>query len=136
MIFEGQPDLERRPEFWEPWSDGAADIHLRVTAIEEGRTSYRREEKLLHKVIEEHIESHPNLGVLPIGGIPQDIGLLLDRDTLEIIDVIYANPWPVDNTRKISNLIPHESNQSTTWFCHYLTEILGSIQEPSSKLTL
>ena len=96
VIVEGQPDLERRPEFWEPWSDGAADIRLRVKPIEELQTSSPSEAKLLRQVIEEHTENHPNLGVLPIGGIPQDIGLLVDRDTLEIVDVIYANPWPVE----------------------------------------
>ena len=98
VIFEGQPDLERRPEFWEPWSDGSADIRLQVKPIEELEASSPNEEKLLHRVIEKHIENHPNLGVLPIGGIPQDMGMLLDRNTLEILDVIYANPWPVDNT--------------------------------------
>jgi len=98
VLFEGQPDLERRPEFWERWSDGAADIRLQIKPIEELKTSSPGEAKNLHQVIEEHTEAHSNLGILPIGGIAENVGLLLDRDTLEIVDVIYANPWPVGDT--------------------------------------
>ena len=98
VISEGQPDLERRPEFWEPWAEGADVIKLQVKPIEDMQPASAQEQEHLDQAIEEHAGDHPRLGLLPIGGIEEDVGLLLDRDSLEIIDVVYANPWPSEET--------------------------------------
>ena len=98
VIFENQPDLERRPEFWEPWADGAADIREQIKPLDAITTSSPDEQEKMQQTIKEHTGNHPNLGVLPIGSIPENVALLLDRDTLEIVDVIYANPWPADDS--------------------------------------
>jgi hypothetical protein len=98
VIFEGQPDLERRPEFWEPWSGGADMLRQQAKAIEDITAESPLEQENLRRAIEEHASNHPNLGLLPIGGIEANIGMLVDRDTLEIIDVIYANPWRTDES--------------------------------------
>ena len=98
VVSEGQPDLERRPEYWELWSDGAADIREQIRPLEAIKPSSPAEQENVQQAFEKHTRNHPNLGVLPIGGIPENVGLLLDRDTLEIVDVIYANPWPTDES--------------------------------------
>jgi hypothetical protein len=98
VVSEGQPDLERRPEYWELWSDGAADIREQIRPLEAIKPSSPAEREKVQQAFEKHTKNHPNLGVLPIGGIPENVGLLLDRDTLEIVDVIYANPWPADDS--------------------------------------
>ena len=98
VLFENQPDLERRPEFWEPWLDGTAEIRKHIKPIENIETSSPGEQEKVRQAIEKHAGIHRNLGVLPIGGIKENVGLLLDRDTLEIVDVIYANPWPADDS--------------------------------------
>jgi hypothetical protein len=98
VVSENQPDLERRPEFWEPWSDGAVDIRKQIKPLDAIKTSSPAEQEKVQQAVEKHTRNHPNLGVLPIGGIPENVGLLLDRDTLEIVDVIYANPWPTDDS--------------------------------------
>ena len=98
VVSEGQPDLERRPEYWELWSDGAADIREQIRPLEAIKPSSPAEQENVQQAFEKHTRNHPNLGVLPIGGIPENVGLLLDRDTLEIVDVIYANPWPADDS--------------------------------------
>ena len=98
VMFEGQPDLERRPEFWEPWSEGVDIIKQQVKPIEGIEPASAQEQELLDQAIEDYAGDHPSLGLLPIGGIEEDVGLLLDRDSLEIIDVVYANPWPSEET--------------------------------------
>ncbi len=92
----GQPDLERRAEYWEPWAAGAVAIRNRVKPIDEIEVSSDRERENIRLAIAEFGASHPNLGVLPIGGIQRDLGMLIDRDTLEILDMLDANPWPLD----------------------------------------
>jgi len=98
IMTEGQADLEGRPEYWEPWPDGADDIRKGIRPIEEIKPTSPDEQENLRNAVDAHTQNHPNLGVLPIGGIPENIGMLLDRDTLEIIDVIYADPWPTGDT--------------------------------------
>lgn len=98
VVFDGMPDLESRAEYWEPWSDGVDFIRQRVKAVEEVKPSSPDEQVNLRQAIDKYAEDHPNLGILPIGGVEKDVGMLLDRDTLEIIDVINANPWLSDET--------------------------------------
>jgi len=97
-IMAGQPDLERRAEFWEPWAAGAEVIRNRVKPIDEIKASSTRESDNIRQVIDEYGDLHPNLGVLPIGGIERDLGMLIDRDTLEVLDLLDANPWPSDTS--------------------------------------
>ncbi len=97
-IMAGQPDLERRAEFWEPWAAGADDIRKRIKPIDEIKASSTRESENIRQVIDEYVDLHPNLGVLPIGGIERDLGMLIDRETLQVLDVLDANPWQSDES--------------------------------------
>jgi len=51
------------------------------------------EQQRIADAIYRYSDEHPNLGILPIGGIEDDIGMLMDRDTLVDLDVIRVNPW-------------------------------------------
>ena len=77
---------------------GSDVIKQQVKPIENIEPASAQEQENLDQAIEDYAGDHPRLGLLPIGGIEEDIGLLLDRDSLEIIDVIYANPWPSEDT--------------------------------------
>jgi len=94
VVFEGQPDLEARPEYWEPWAAGLDIIRQNVLSLEEIAATTPREKQNVQEAINDYGGSHPNLGVIPVGGTDKDIGLLVDRDTLQILDVLDANPWP------------------------------------------
>lgn len=94
IIFEGKADLERRAEYWEPWAAGADLIRQKITSIEDIEPESADEKQNVQRAMDEYAESHPNLGVIPVGGTEKDIGLLVDRDTLEILDVLAADPWP------------------------------------------
>lgn len=93
VMFEGKPDLERRAEYWEPWSSGADVIRRQIKLIGDIKPESSGERENLRQAIDNHQETHPNLGMLPIGGVEKDIGMLLDVDTLEILDVLNVNPW-------------------------------------------
>lgn len=93
VIFDGKPDLERRTEFYEPWVAGADAMRQKVKPIENIQAATPRERKNIEKAIDQYADAHPNLGILPIGAIDRDVGMLIDRDTLEILGVLDANPW-------------------------------------------
>lgn len=95
-VMDGQPDLERRAEYWESWAAGADAIRSSVKPIDAIKATSTKERENISRAIEDYGDQHPNLGVLPIGGIERDLGMLIDGDTLEVLDLLDANPWLSD----------------------------------------
>lgn len=93
VMIDGKPDLERRAEFYEPWTAGADVIREKVKPVGDINPASGHERENINRAIKRHSDAHPNLGILPIGGIERNAGMLLDMDTLEILDVLDANPW-------------------------------------------
>ena len=93
VLFDGMPDLERRAEFWEPWESGAGEISVVIQALETFTPASDEERRRVAAAVNRYGDEHPNLGILPIGGIEEDIGMLLDRDSLTPLGVIKVDPW-------------------------------------------
>lgn len=93
VLVDGMPDLESRPEFWRPWADAGELVRDGVKSLDQLKPRSPDEERRLQKAIERYAGAHPNLGVIPIGGIEADIGMLVDRDTLELLGTLRVDPW-------------------------------------------
>ena len=93
VLFEGQPDLERRTEYWEPWLSGSETIREAIVPLVDFESASELEQQAIAQAIDRFSTDHPNLGILPIGGIEKDIGMLMDMDTLADLAVIKVNPW-------------------------------------------
>lgn len=93
ILFEGQADLERRSEYWETWSAGAQEIRAEVRMLSEFRSANALENAAIDDAVRRLGDAHPQLGLLPVGGIEDDIGLLIDLESLELLEIIEVNPW-------------------------------------------
>ena len=93
VLFDGIPDLERRTEFWEPWESGFDEISMAVQPLATFTPASEEERRRVAAALEKYGDEHPNLGILPIGGIEENIGMLMDRDSLTSLDVIKVDPW-------------------------------------------
>ena len=93
VLFDGKPDLDRRTEYWEPWLSGSDTISDAIVPLADFEPASELEQHRIADAIDRYSDEHPNLGILPIGGIEDDIGMLMDRDTLVDLDVIRVNPW-------------------------------------------
>ena len=93
VMFYGQPDLERRTEFWEPYANGARRIVEALIDIDDFEAKSARESSIVIKARENHAGEHPNVALLPIGVVDKDITMLVDRDTLEPIAVLDVDAW-------------------------------------------
>jgi len=91
VLFEGMPDLELRAEYWEPWDAGADIIRDAIMPLQDFETDSEIEQLEVSDAISRH--AHARLGILPIGGIDDDIGFLVDMDSLVPVDVIGVDPW-------------------------------------------
>jgi hypothetical protein len=96
VLIDGQPDLESRPEYWEPYANGK-DVILQATKpLEDINRTSERDERRVQRAIARHQDDHPRVGYVPIGTLDEDIGMLMDMDTAEPLGVIDVDPWPVD----------------------------------------
>ncbi len=93
VVLNGKPDLEARTEFWEPWSAGTDIIREQMKALNELVIASAEDEENIQEAIDKYSDAHPDLGLLPVGGIEENIGILLDRTTLEVLGVLHVNPW-------------------------------------------
>jgi hypothetical protein len=84
VVFDRQPDMEGRPEYWEPYAAGTETILKRVT---------EQDQRRVEQAVDTYSTNHPRLGYLPISTLEKDIGMLMDMDTAEPIDVIEVDPW-------------------------------------------
>ncbi len=93
QIEEGKPDLEQRPEYWEPYSAGFDRIVEKIRPLSELKAQSDRDKRRVQRAKEEYGSSHSRLGFVPIGTLDEDIGMIMDMDTAEPLDIIKVNPW-------------------------------------------
>lgn len=95
VAFEGQPDLEYRVEFWEPYSFGADALREAVTHLDDFEARSDRDAAVIADVHERHEAHSSRLGVLPIGKLDEDLAMLIDLATLQPIDVLEVDAWGI-----------------------------------------
>ncbi len=104
VLFEGKPDIERRPEYYHPYRDKRVEIlaaKLDPDIVFAGQAAGRA----LRSFFATHGGTANDYAFFPlVGRNPEgDAVLALDADTAEPVAAIHVNPWPVksrDATRK------------------------------------
>lgn len=92
-ILAGERDLEERPEYWEPYEQGRDVILAAARPLSDLPADNKFDVQRIQKAIDTYQSSHPRLGFLPVASLKADIGMLIDMDTAEPIDVLRVNPW-------------------------------------------
>lgn len=95
-LFEGKPDIERRPEFWSPYANRSADVIARATSLAEllarnpqARTEIARVTDTLNSGID-------SLAYLPLVGKEASFAFVIDAETATPVAIINVNPWHDD----------------------------------------
>jgi hypothetical protein len=94
VMFDGMPDLESRPEYWEPYANGREKILQATKPLEEMVRKSDKDERRVQAAIERFKEKHPQLGYVAIGTLDEDIGMVMDMETGEPLGIIDVDPWP------------------------------------------
>lgn len=93
VIFEGKPDLERRPEFWHPYADFASDALARARDLNEMLEKDERTAAIGAVLIEKYQADHAKLGYLPLLGRTSNFTIVLDMETGEHLEVLDIDPY-------------------------------------------
>lgn len=93
VMFDGKPDLEARPEYWEPYGDGKEIILEATKPLAEMKRDSDQDERRIQQAITKYGDSHPKLGYIAIGTLEEDIGMVVDMETAEPLGIIDVDPW-------------------------------------------
>ncbi len=89
VLFEGKLDLDRRPEFWQPYAERSADVIARGTPLEtlaQARPDAREE-------IERFAREDPALIYVPLVGREHDFAFVVDPETATPVGILNVDPW-------------------------------------------
>ena len=92
-VFEGKPDIERRPEFWSPYANRSDDVTARARSLTELLERYpeaRTEISSLTETLDVEID---DLAYIPLVGRETSFAFVIDAETATPIDIIDVDPW-------------------------------------------
>ena len=94
-VFEGAPDIERRPELWMRYDGHAQRISASAAPIAALRTVSDDVARQIDGLIEALGVHEEALAFLPIVAKQSDVAAIIERDSAEIVAVIETDPWPL-----------------------------------------
>jgi hypothetical protein len=108
VVFEGKPDLERRPEFWHPYAELASEAPKQARDVHELLREDDTTAEKASRVIEKYESDHARLGYLPLLGRTSNFAIVLDMDTGEQLQVLDIDPYQLIIDRKGSSEVESE----------------------------
>ena len=103
VMFEGKPDLERRPEFWHPYHQFAIEAPAQARDLRELLKDDVITAQKAALIIEKFEPEHARLGYLPLLGRTENFAIVLDMDTGEQLEVLDIDPFQLIIDRKQSS---------------------------------
>ena len=64
-----------------------------IKPLAELKITSEQDERRVKNVTDKYENDHPRLGYLPVGALKEDLGMIMDMDTAEPLDVIKVDPW-------------------------------------------
>lgn len=93
VIFEGKPDIERRPELWQPYAKEVGRVIERVQGLDRLAVTTESSEKI-DRLLRKLGRPVQDLGFVPLIGQDRDFAFVIDKRTGEPLDLLDVNPWP------------------------------------------
>ncbi len=97
ILFEGKPDIERRPEFWSPYADRSADVLARAKSLAELLDRNPEAGTEISKLTERLDVNINSLAYLPLVGRETSFAFVIDAETATPIAIIDVDPWDDEN---------------------------------------
>lgn len=95
-VFEGKPDIERRPEFWSPYANRSDDVIARARSLAELLERYPEARTEISRLTETLDAEIDDLAYIPLVGREKSFAFVIDAETATPIDIIDVDPWSDD----------------------------------------
>lgn len=94
-VFEGKPDIERRPEFWGPYETYGHEIGARAAKLGKIRTGAPASVAALTALVKRSGKPESELGFLPVVAKKRNVTAIVDRSSNSIVGILDVDPWPL-----------------------------------------
>lgn len=92
-LFEGKPDIERRPERWRPYEDGRAAILARAGKLSELAAKHPEYEATIRRASTAIGQDPSAVAYVPVIGSDGALTLVIDSETARPLKVLDIDPW-------------------------------------------
>jgi hypothetical protein len=93
VLFEGQPDIERRPEFWYPYETRTEYVVDRAKPLQVLSARSEETARALLALADRLDKSLDELGFVPLIGRERDFAYVIDSQTGSPIELVDVDPW-------------------------------------------
>jgi hypothetical protein len=92
-LLRGLPDIERRPEFWQPFADQASLVQRAQRPLRALREAQSSAGPKIDAVVTKLGMPEDRLGYVPLIAKNRDVAFVVDATTGAPLDVIDVDPW-------------------------------------------
>ena len=92
-VMEGKPDLERRPEYYHPYTPNRDKVINKAKPLDELITKDETNQQKVEKFLRKQGGEQKDYFYLPLVGKNNDLALIIDKKTGLPVDGITADPW-------------------------------------------
>ncbi len=92
-VLEGQPDLERRPEYYHPYLEHKRKVIKKAKPLQELLNDEENDKAEIENFLKRHGGQQEDYLYLPLVGKNNDLALVIDKVTGLPVDGITADPW-------------------------------------------
>lgn len=94
VLFEGKPDIERRPEFWRDYSAHVQEVLAKASAMESLIDANPGIAENIDAIAERQGKDREGLGVIPVVGRERDFAYIVDLDDASPLGIVGIEAWP------------------------------------------
>jgi len=94
IFFDGQPDIDVRPDHWYPWETSAPSVLAAAGSLAEFRRRGDRHEVVVDEWLRARNAKADDYLVLPVAGKISDVTALVDQNTGYPVAMLDIDPWP------------------------------------------
>jgi hypothetical protein len=101
-VFGHMPDIERRPEFWQPYADEAAQVALKARSLAALRAARPRAAAQIEALPARLGLPEERLGFVPLIARNRDLSFIVDVQNGAPLEVLDVDPWIGDSGAEAS----------------------------------
>jgi hypothetical protein len=92
-IFEGKQDIDRRPEFWKPYTAGIATIKAAAKPLSDLLNGDQARGDIVRGWLSGRAEGVDEFLYLPLRGKAQDVVIIMHADIGYPVELLAVDPW-------------------------------------------
>ncbi len=96
-VFQGKPDLERRPDYWTPYAAAAAEVVARARPLAELKAARPQAAAAIGALPTSLGIPEERLGFLPLVARNRDLSFIVDLTSGAPLEVLDVDPWVGDD---------------------------------------